>query len=72
MTTGKELIFSDEEIEHIRDCYKKLLRKQFEECILKELVSGERQKDIEFKDKQLNLPYIPPPTKLQQTIKGIK
>jgi hypothetical protein len=72
MTTGKELIFTDEEIDHIQDCYKKLLRKQFEECILKELVSGERQKGIEFQDKQLNLPYIPPPTKLQQTIKGIK
>ena len=72
MTTGKELIFSDEEIEHIRDCYKKLLRKQFEECILKELVGGEWQKNIEFQQKQLNLPYIPPPTKRLRMSKGTK
>ena len=72
MTTGKELIFSDEEIEHIRDCYKKLLRKQFEECIVKELVGGEWQKSIEFQERQLNLPYIPPPTKTQRMNKGTK
>lgn len=63
LTTGKELMFSDAEVEHIRECYKGVLRKRFEECIVKELVSGERQKDIQESDRQMNLPYISAPTR---------
>ncbi len=57
MTTGKEIIFDEEEIEFIKLNYKELLRKQMEECIVKELVGGTREKELDFKNKQMNLPY---------------
>jgi len=57
MTTGKEIMFDEEEIEFIKLNYKEVLRKQMEACIVKELVGGEREKKVDFANKQMNLPY---------------
>jgi hypothetical protein len=65
MTTGKEIMFDEEEIEFIKLNYKELLRKQIEACIVKELVGGEREKEIGFANKQMNLPYTTFNTKIR-------
>ena len=57
MTTGKEILFDDEEINFFKFHYKQLLRSRISECVVKELVGGEREKEIEFKEKQMELPY---------------
>lgn len=56
-STGKELIFTEEEIEIFKTKYREILRTRLEECIVRELVGGERQKELDFGERQLDLPY---------------
>ncbi len=55
--SGKEFIFDKEEIELLQAHYRKHLRARVEECILKELVGGERQTELQERAKQMDLPY---------------
>lgn len=55
--SGKEHLFEKEEIDLFTREYKNLIRNQLDMCIVKELVSGERAKEIEFREKQMDLPY---------------
>ena len=57
--TGKEHLFTDEELAAIKETYGEMLRARCQECIIKELISGEAEKEIAFKAKQmeLDLPY---------------
>ena len=57
--TGAETMFIDEELEALKKAYGELLRTRCQECIVKELVSNEHQKEIDFRAKQmeLDLPY---------------
>lgn len=55
--SGKEFIFEKEEIELLQTHYRKHLRARVEECILKELVGGERQTELLERAKQMDLPY---------------
>lgn len=55
--SGKEFIFDKEEIDFVQNNYRKALRNRVDECILKELVGNERQEAIDFRNKQMELPY---------------
>ena len=55
--TGKEHLFTDEELVVLKKAYGEMLRARCQECIIKELVNNDHQKQIEFKAKQMNLPY---------------
>ena len=55
--TGAETMFIDEELEALKKAYGELLRTRCQECIVKELVSNEHQKEIDFRAKQMDLPY---------------
>lgn len=55
--SGKEFIFDKEEIDFVQDNYRKALRNRVDECILKELVGGERQTELQERAKQMELPY---------------
>lgn len=55
--SGKEFIFDKEEIDFVQDNYRKALRNRVDECILKELVGGERQTELQERAKQMDLPY---------------
>jgi hypothetical protein len=62
-TSGNELLFTEEDKAAIKEAYTKLLRERMGESIVKELVAGERLKELqeraEYREKQLNLPYMP-------------
>lgn len=57
LSTGKELLFDEAEITVFKTKYKELVRTRLEECIVRELVGGERQKQLDFANKQMELPY---------------
>lgn len=58
MVTGKEIIFTEAEVKEVKDAYRKLLHTQMEACIIKELVDGNVLKEMEFRNKQMALPYV--------------
>ena len=62
-TSGNEMLFTEEDKAAIKEAYTKLLRERMGESIVKELVAGERLKELqeraEYREKQLNLPYMP-------------
>lgn len=62
MTSGKELLFDDEELKVLLDNYRTLLKTRMEECIIRELVGSERKKQLAFDEKQMDLPYMSPST----------
>lgn len=55
--TGKEYLFTPEESTALSEKYQDILRKKCRETILKELINGEKEKEIDFRAKQLDLPY---------------
>lgn len=63
-TTGNSFMFTEEDLEALKAKYTELIHKQTKEKILKELVSGERVKDLEFSEKQFDLPYMSQSTTL--------
>lgn len=65
--SGKEYLFDKEEIDFVLFHYKELLRRQMDNCIVKELVGGERDKEVDFKNRQLELPYTSQSTILRKT-----
>ena len=56
--TGKEYLFSEEELEVLKAGFAEILRTRTQEAIVKELVSGEKEKELSFKQKQTELPYV--------------
>lgn len=69
VTSGKDILFDEEEIETIMLNYKEILRKQIDACIVKELVGGTRENEIKFQEKQMELPYVSQSTALTSTQK---
>lgn len=67
LTSGRELMFDDEEVDYIKFHYKQLLRQQIDGCIVKELIGGEKEKEIDFKERQMDLPYMSQSTILRKT-----
>lgn len=67
MTTGKDILFDEEEIETVMLNYKEILRKQIDACIVKELVGGEREKELNFQSRQMELPYVSQSTMTRKT-----
>lgn len=67
VTSGKDILFDEEEIETIMLNYKEVLRKQIDACIVKELVGGEREKELNFQSKQMELPYVSQSTMTRKT-----
>lgn len=67
VTSGKDILFDEEEIETIMLNYKEVLRKQIDACIVKELVGGTRENEIKFQEKQMELPYVSQSTMTRKT-----
>jgi len=67
VTTGKDILFDEEEIKIIMLNYKKVLRKQIDACIVKELVGGTIENEIKFQKKQMELPYVSQSTMTRKT-----
>jgi len=58
MMSGKGVIFTEAEVEKLQAAYQKLLHSRMEACIVKELIDGNVLKEMEFRDKQMELPYV--------------
>lgn len=71
MQTGKEYLFTEEELEVLQNAYAEVLRVRCKECIVKELVSNDQQEKAAFRSKQMKLPYATTGTNTARTIKEI-
>lgn len=66
MSTGHDVLFTAEEVALIKEHYRKLLRNQMDECIIKELVGNELVKEMDFRHRQMELPYTTMTTNIER------